>query len=194
MDELSKNEKSSFTREQALKFTNDAKIAFNWLSKNWDKAIQGKVWLALDYDSFTEWFSNEGLSSYKLDGVVISKAIEQMKEDNPDISVRGMAEVLDVSKSTIDRKSVPNGTVQIKNSVEINSPNLSDKSEAEVVSINNKYERKISAKRIATDLNKFSNSLSEKAGRMKGNIKEKEELRISIEALKNLLIDIDKEL
>lgn len=200
-------EVSSFTREQAEKFTKDADIAFNWLARNWDKAIQGKVWLALDYNSFTEWFVGRKLNKYKLNGIVISKAIEQMKEDNPDITVRDIADVLDMPKSTVQdtiTESVRIRTEQFVNSVQSNTGNngidytdLSDKQEAETTPVstsNVKIPKRVSTKVLAGHISKIVDSLSDKSSRMKADKKDKDVLITNIDELRKVLDSIENEL
>jgi hypothetical protein len=102
-------------KEKAEQFTKGMHKLKDTLMPKLNSFVNSQAYRCLDkgYTTFEEWWVGEGLSELKLSASDRRIAIEQLKEEKPEISVREIGEILDVPKSTVQRDigTVPNGTL-----------------------------------------------------------------------------------
>jgi hypothetical protein len=98
------------TRTEAETITSKLKKIRDVLVPLWEEALAGKIWTAMGYESFQDWFVGEGLEVIRLEPPERREAISQIKRENPRVSTRELAGTLGVSHTTIERDLEKVGT------------------------------------------------------------------------------------
>lgn len=104
---------SKFTEAEARELTEELKGDYGSLQVKISTAWQGRIWLALGYESWQDYLDEEFRDvSLRPPKDLEDQVIGELRAAG--MSVRGIAAATDISKSTIDRRvadaGVPNGT------------------------------------------------------------------------------------